>query len=242
MYCEPKVYGTYEDPLAIVDSFETFLLLAGYLGYIILCAVYARIMDKCCPSYGGADQIGFAEMGAATTSFDAQDKTNRPSVDGFEAYKKNRQLQNRRTVVARQLVGSILRGEAEYSELIGKEPAQQEGYEADHSESLAGARSSHTAKDIMDSKLFNADVHALDEIEEGDEEGGHAGGEGEDGHGDHEHEEHVVRIPAVSFRSGGGRLWSVLCGVLTLGIAGRSTTSGRSRKARPRSSGRCPSP
>ena len=165
MYCEPKVYGTYEDPLAIVDSFETFLLLAGYLGYIILCAVYARIMDKCCPSYGGADQIGFAEMGAATTSFDAQDKTNRPSVDGFEAYKKNRQLQNRRTVVARQLVGSILRGEAEYSELIGKEPAQQEGYEADHSESLAGARSSHTAKDIMDSKLFNADVHALDEIE-----------------------------------------------------------------------------
>ena len=120
MYCEPKVYGTYEDPLAIVDSFETFLLLAGYLGYIILCAVYARIMDKCCPSYGGADQIGFAEMGAATTSFDAQDKTNRPSVDGFEAYKKNRQLQNRRTVVARQLVGSILRGEAEYSELIGK--------------------------------------------------------------------------------------------------------------------------
>ena len=139
-------------------------------------------------------------------------------------------------------VGSILRGEAEYSELIGKEPAQQEGYEADHSESLAGARSSHTAKDIMDSKLFNADVHALDEIEEGDEEGGHAGGEGEDGHGDHEHEEHVVRIPAVSFRSGGGRLWSVLCGVLTLGIAGRSTTSGRSRKARPRSSGRCPSP
>ena len=85
--------GTEPDMLGVVSGTEACILLLLYATYVLLCAVYARIMDSLCPSYGKSNQIGFAEMGAATTSFDANDKTNRPSVDGFEAYKKNRQLQ-----------------------------------------------------------------------------------------------------------------------------------------------------
>ena len=62
---EPKVYGTYDDPLARIESNETILLLVMYCSYILLCAVFGRIMDKCCPAYGNANSIGFAEMGAS---------------------------------------------------------------------------------------------------------------------------------------------------------------------------------
>ena len=57
---------------------------------------------RCCPAYGKSNEIGFADMAAATTSFENQDKTNRPTIDGFEAYKKNRALQNQRTMVRRR--------------------------------------------------------------------------------------------------------------------------------------------
>jgi Ca2+/Na+ antiporter len=195
-YCEPKVYGTDEDPLARVESSETIILLVLYCAYIVLCAVFGRIMDKCCPAYGNANSIGFAEMGAATTSFDAQDKTNRPTVDGFEAYKKNRQLQNRRTVVARQLVGAVLRGEATYDELTGSAPSSSpDGYSADVSEGLAnGTPGGNKAKDMMDSSLFDAAVTNIDDVqgeapttEDGDAENGHG-----DGHGEEEHHVHNI--------------------------------------------------
>eukprot|EP01045_Picozoa_sp_COSAG04_P006671 COSAG04_NODE_332_length_16554_cov_392.698590_14_plen_800_part_00 len=193
-YCEPKIYGYSKDGvtevnLAVVTGAESIFLLAGYTFYIVLCAVYARIMDKLCPSYGSANQIGFAEMGAATTSFDAQDKTNRPSVDGFEAYKKNRQLQNRRTAVARQLVGSILRGEASYDALVGNKGEGGEtadGYSQDVSEGLSTGETvgANHAQQLMDSKLFDASIQSVDEVkEEGDSESG----------GEHSpHEEHHV--------------------------------------------------
>ncbi len=198
-YCKPKVYGTDDDPLARVESSETFVLLGLYAGYIILCALFGRIMDKFCPAYGASNSIGFAEMGAATTSFDAQDKTNRPSIDGFEAYKKNRQLQNRRTVVARQLVGAVLRGEATYEELTGSAQATADGYTAENSESLAGNK----AKNLMDSSLFDATVTNIDDVqgdarssvsdaETGAAESGHGDGDG-DGHGEG-HEEHAHNI------------------------------------------------
>ena len=141
-------------------------------------------------------------MGAATTSFDAQDKTNRPSIDGFEAYKKNRQLQNRRTVVARQLVGAVLRGEATYEELTGS--AQQttgDGYSADVSEGLAtGSASGAHAKDLMDSSLFDAAVTNIDDVQ-GEARGSVSGADsaGDAEHGTHadSHEEHVHNIWAV---------------------------------------------
>jgi Ca2+/Na+ antiporter len=199
-YCEPMVYGTDEDPLARVESNETILLLVLYACYIFLCAIFGRIMDKCCPSYGNASSIGFAEMGAATTSFDAQDKTNRPTVDGFEAYKKNRQLQNRRTVVARQLVGAVLRGEVQYDDLTGTsaKPAT-DGYAAAE-EALDGTESGNHAKGMMDSNLFDASVANIDDVTadargstsgEAQEDGDAENGEG-DGHA--EHEEHVHNI------------------------------------------------
>jgi Ca2+/Na+ antiporter len=201
-YCEPKVYGTNEDPLARIESRETFILLGLYTAYIIVCAIFGRIMDKFCPAYGASNSIGFAEMGAATTSFDAQDKTNRPSIDGFEAYKKNRQLQNRRTVVARQLVGAVLRGEATYEELTGS--AQQttgDGYSADVSEGLAtGSASGAHAKDLMDSSLFDAAVTNIDDVQ-GEARGSVSGADsaGDAEHGTHadSHEEHVHNIWAV---------------------------------------------
>lgn len=200
------VYGTYDDPLARVESGETIILLLLYGGYIFLCAAFGRIMDKVCPAYGSSNSIGFAEMGAATTSFDAQDKTNRPSVDGFEAYKKNRQLQNRRTVVARQLVGAVLRGEATYEELTGSAQPTADGYTAENSENLAGGTASTTAKDLMDSSLFDAAVTNIDDVQgdargsvssdpEAAAENGHGHGDG-DGH-EGSHEEHVHNIWAV---------------------------------------------
>ena len=208
-YCEPKIYGLTADgsaaePLGIVTSNESLALLAGYMSYVLLCAMYGRIMDKVCPAYGNSNQIGFAEMGAATTSFDAQDKTNRPTVDGFEAYKKTRQLQNRRTVVARQLVGAVLRGEVEYDQLTGGANAgavSSDGYAAQSSEGLSNgvqAGESH-AQQMMDSKLFDSNIVALDDIPEsargsvGDAETGQAD-HGDVGGSPTEHEEHVHNI------------------------------------------------
>lgn len=202
---EPKVYGTYDDPLARVESGETIVLLTLYGLYIVLCAVFGRIMDKICPAYGSSNSIGFAEMGAATTSFDAQDKTNRPSVDGFEAYKKNRQLQNRRTVVARQLVGAVLRGEATYEELTSSAQPSTDGYTADVSAGLAnGTASGTTAKDLMDSSLFDAAVTNIDDVQ-GDARGSVSSADAHDAaeNGDSDagdsghHEEHVHNIWAV---------------------------------------------
>lgn len=175
--CEPKVYGlnsdgTEPDELGVVTGAEACVLLLLYASYVLLCAMYGRIMDKLCPSYGKTNQIGFAEMGAATTSFDAFDKTNRPSVDGFEAYKKNRQLQNKRTMYARQLVGSILRGEKQYDKLVGNAPTPRDAsvdVDSSLSESLgpSGPKSdvSDHQQELFDSKLFEADVTSLDEVE-----------------------------------------------------------------------------
>ena len=88
--------------LGVVTWNETLVLLSLYTSYVILCAMFGKLMDMCCPAYGKSNQIGFADMAAATTSFDNQDKTNRPTIDGFEAYKKNRALQNQRTMVRRR--------------------------------------------------------------------------------------------------------------------------------------------
>lgn len=201
---EPTVYGTYDDPLARVESSETILLLVLYATYIVLCAAFGRIMDKVCPAYGSSNSIGFAEMGAATTSFDAQDQTNRPSIDGFEAYKKNRQLQNRRTVVARQLVGAVLRGEATYEDLTSSS-ASTEGYAADVSEGLAGSAMGAHAKDLMDSSLFDVAVTNIDDVHgeaRGSVSGANAEADAENGHGDESghgdgHEPHVHNIWAM---------------------------------------------
>ena len=150
------------------------MLLSLYFLYVFLCAMYGRMMDKVCPSYGKANQIGFAEMGAATTSFDAADNTTRPTIDGFEAYKKNRQLQNKRTLVARQLVGSILRGEVQYDHLVGNvQPSSDDQTEQDTlSETLADgagdSRANHGkhAQEIFDSKLFHDSITSLDQVED----------------------------------------------------------------------------
>merc|ERR1712166_613091 len=220
-YCEPKVYGSAEDPLGVVSSGEAITLLCLYATYVTICALFGRIMDQFCPSYGKSNQIGFAEMGAATTSFDAQDKTNRPQVDGFEAYKKNRQLQNKRTLVARQLVGSILRGEVQYDELMGNKVAPAGAPAGDGnggalsqspSDSLSDG-AAHSAADsgesgsgqkaLFDSKLFDVGTLSLEEVPEQDGENGadpeHAQGEehGEehdDGHDAHEH--NIFKIPS----------------------------------------------
>jgi hypothetical protein len=220
-YCEPKVYGVdaegNNDELAVVSGTEACVLLVFYFTYVLLCAVYARIMDKFCPSYGKSNQIGFAEMGAATTSFDANDRTARIDVDGFEAYKQNRLLQNKRTMVARQLVGSILRGEASYDTLVGNAPAPSVAPEgtATLSEGLSGGGSAGEggggggddaaahAQAVFDSKLFDAGTsslaqleavsakdasdYPLDDIEEG--------GEHADGHEAH-HEHNIFKVPA----------------------------------------------
>jgi len=179
-----EVYGVSKDgsgdiiPMGTITGPETLIFLAVYTTYVIICAMFGRLMECCCSSYGDHSKIGFAEMGAATTSFDAQDKTNRPSIEGFEIY-KNRQLQNRRTVIARELVGSILRGEVSSADLKVKKPAKSgtgegltiEGEHEDHGSAL----------DAFNSKLFDPTIQGLDEIEEGDEE-----------HGDGDHAEHHV--------------------------------------------------
>jgi Ca2+/Na+ antiporter len=192
--------GTEPDMLGVVSGTEACILLLLYATYVLLCAVYARIMDSLCPSYGKSNQIGFAEMGAATTSFDANDKTNRPSVDGFEAYKKNRQLQNKRTMYARQLVGSILRGEKQYDQLVGNAPAPGiVSTDASLSESLgAGGLPGLTPElspedkhqELFDSKLFEAGVTSLDEVEAADAQSG------EEHHAsEHEHVHNIWSVP-----------------------------------------------
>ena len=55
---------------------------------MLFCARFMDVSWTNLPKLRKSKPNRFAEMGAATTSFDAQDKTTRPTIDGFEAYKE----------------------------------------------------------------------------------------------------------------------------------------------------------
>jgi hypothetical protein len=117
-YCEPKVYGLDEegnpDPLAVVSGFEACMLLLCYASYVAICAYWAQVMDRFCPAYARAADIGFADMGRVSTSY--EDETNgagkeQDSRASIAAYKKKRAKELAETNSARHMVGLMLHGE-----------------------------------------------------------------------------------------------------------------------------------
>ena len=165
-----------------LGSKETGILLIMYSMYVFLCAIYSKIMDMCYPSYGKSAEIGFADMAAATTSFETQDQSNRPTIDGFEACKQARKLANHRTLVSRQLIGAILRGEVQMSTLMadGEQTSSADGGDQSLSEGLSeGQRSTGQAKGTssgtvenqkylhaFNSHLFDTNVKSLAKVDE----------------------------------------------------------------------------
>eukprot|EP01051_Picozoa_sp_SAG22_P023387 SAG22_NODE_6012_length_916_cov_1.022032_1_plen_305_part_11 len=204
---------------------ESGFLLFLYASYIFICAIFGKLLDTLCPTYGKSNQIGFADMAAATTSFDAQDKSARPSIDGFEAYKKNRQLQMQRTMVSRQLVGAILRGDVAMSALMGDDAKAApetpeglgEGLGVGDPTRPAGAKTDDEAlMDTFNSKLFDQNLTSLEDVEaaeavdaanaDPEAPGGMVVEGAHDDHGHGEHEAHNIwKVPA-----GGKRIfWAI---------------------------------
>lgn len=184
---------------------ESWILLAFYVTYVVLCAVYSQLTTKFCPKFThSADDIDIEEMARTSSSWTSPmgdgdgirmsvvADRNRASVVGharedFAAVKVAKAhrlgndegaIQMQRTMLARRLVASILKGELDMV-------VDQEGGRA-HDEHLTDEALRKSIKTVLGGDSGGL-LAAWDQVGTDSEEVLHSSGQshgGDDSHGD----------------------------------------------------------